>query len=148
MGGRVWNASLSFSLSSHLHLGNATIHNSSAVQFGRFPEYVIAPSYTASVTFPRRFCSLAPLCLPLFRPVPRGRDRPSSQRDDASCRQCIIDITSRRCRPDLNNSPIDRSIDRYRDARWLLPPKIVRANIKRAERRRIIYYAYYGCHRA
>lgn len=52
--------SLSFLLLSHLHLGNAAIHNSSLVQFGRFSEYVIALSYTMSFTFPHRFCSLAP----------------------------------------------------------------------------------------
>lgn len=106
---------LSLSHSSHLHLGNAAIHNSSVVQFGRFSEYVIAPSYAMSFTFPRRFCSPALFCLSLFLALRHAAStlRPASRRDDASCRQCIIDITSRRCRPDLNNSPIDRSIDRY-----------------------------------
>jgi len=100
-------------LSSHLHLDNAAIHNSSVVQFGRFSEYVIAPSYTMSPTFPRRSCPF--VSFSFSRPLPR-RAFPSfciRWRGDASCRRCIIDITTHRCRPDLNNSSIDRSIDRY-----------------------------------
>lgn len=107
-GRKVLPLPLSLSLSSHLHLGNAAIHNSLVVQFGRFSEYVIAPSYTISFTSPRRFSSLAPSCLFLFLALAALTLRPASRRDDASCRQCIIDITAHRCRPDLNNSPIDR----------------------------------------
>lgn len=68
------------SLSSHLHLGNAAIHNSSVVQFGRFSEYVIAPSYTVCRShFPIDFVLLPlprPLRLSLFLVLCRGATMP------------------------------------------------------------------------